>query len=193
MKLQAGHRGFTLVEMLMVVALIALVAGMSGGLYLGTYKQTLVKKAARDFELGAQYARLTAIEGQQTCTLRLDMATGAFAVTRQAAAEETEEPGEVVLRDVWFKPVEFEGEVEFEFVQVAAAGLESSGESGDVEDQRIIVFHPDGTSENAVVQIGDGKTHYTVTISAATGKTKVRFGTGENVVFATIDLDRQMY
>ena len=180
----------------MVVAVIALIAGMGGGIYLGTFKAALVKKAARDFELGAKYARMTAIETQRPCTLRLDLVNGAFVVTRQAdEADETDETetGEVILRDVWFKPVQFEGEVRFEAVQVASAGTDTFDMREEPEGQRTIIFRPDGTAENAIVRIGDGKTHYTIAITAATGKTKVEFGTGENIVFSTVDLDRQMY
>jgi len=180
----------------MVVAVITLIAGMGGGLYLGTYKATLVKKAARDFELGAKYARMTAIERQQPCTLKLDLVNGAFVVTRHA--EEADrmdeaESDELILRDVWFKPVRFEGEVKFEAVQVASAGTDTFDTQEEPEGQRTITFRPDGAAENAIVQIGDGKTHYTVAITAATGKTKVEFGTGENIVFSTVDLDIQMY
>ena len=196
MNRRSRNPGFTLIEILMVVAVIALIAGMGGGIYLGTYQATLVKKAARDFQLAAKYARMTAIERQRPCTLRLDLANHAFVVTRQAdEAEETEEneTGEMILRDVWFKPVEFGGEVKFEAVQVASAGTETFDTPEDPEGQRTIIFRPDGTAENAIVRIGDGKTHYTVAITAATGKTKVEFGTGENIVFSTIDLDKQMY
>jgi type II secretion system protein H len=190
------HPGFTLIEILTVVAVIALMASMGGGIYLGTYKATIVKKAARDFELGAKYARMTAIERQQPCTMRLDVANQAFVVTRQTPeADQTEEAetGEMILRDVWFKPVKFEGEVKFEAVQVASAATDTSDTRDEPEGQRSIIFRPDGTAENAIVQIGDGKTHYTVVIAAATGKTKVQFGTGEDIVFSTVDLDRQMY
>jgi len=42
-----------------------------------------------------------------------------------------------------------------------------------------------------VIQVGDGKTHYTVSISPATGKAKMFFGTAENVRIGTVDLDAQ--
>ncbi len=205
MNTHARNSGFTLIEILTVVVVIVLMASMGGGIYLGTYKATIVKKAARDFELGAKYARMTAIETQRPCTMRLDIVNQAFVVTRQTAqaaethevneTNETErnETGEIILRDVWFRPVKFEGEVKFEGVQVASAGMDASDTRDEPEGQRTIFFRPDGTAENAVVQVGDGKTHYTVIITAATGKTKVQFGTGEDIAFSTVDLDRQMY
>jgi hypothetical protein len=42
-----------------------------------------------------------------------------------------------------------------------------------------------------VVQIGDGRTHYTVSIAEATGKAKISYGELETAEIATIDLDAQ--
>ncbi len=52
--------GFTIVEMLVVVVIIALIASVGGGIYVGTYKRMLVEKAARDFVLAAKYATIPA-------------------------------------------------------------------------------------------------------------------------------------
>ncbi|MHC4464108.1 MAG: type II secretion system protein, partial [Planctomycetota bacterium] len=49
----AKRRGFTLAEMLMVVAIIVLLAGVGGGFYLGTYKRMVAEGAARDFWFAA--------------------------------------------------------------------------------------------------------------------------------------------
>jgi len=59
------------------------------------------------------------------------------------------------------------------------------------EDLPTIIFLPDGTAQSAVVQIGDEKTHYTVSINAATGKAKLVSGTVENVKVSTVDLDAE--
>ena len=55
----------------------------------------------------------------------------------------------------------------------------------------MITFSPDGTAHPAVIQIGDSKTHYAITISGATGKAKITFGTAENVMAGTVDLDAE--
>jgi hypothetical protein len=60
-----------------------------------------------------------------------------------------------------------------------------------IDEQRAIVFSPNGTAQSAIIQIGDGKNHYTVSICAATGKAKMHFGTAEKVEVSTIDLDRE--
>ena len=41
------RHGFTLAEMLAVVLLISLLAGLGGGIYVGTHRRMLVERAAR--------------------------------------------------------------------------------------------------------------------------------------------------
>jgi len=184
----ARRCGFTVAELLMVVVIITLVAGFGGGLYVGTHKKMLVEKAARDFLLTAKYARIMAIERQQPYEIQLDVADGGFWLATSEWDEETEAVEQMVVRDYYCKPVQFEGEVQFEDVQVTPIGMESSTES---EENQAIVFSPNGTAESAVIQIGDGKNHYTISIYAATGKAKMYFGTTENIEVGTIDLDAE--
>lgn len=184
----ARRCGFTIAELLMVVVIITLVAGLGGGLYVGTYKRMLVEKAARDFLLTAKYARIMAIERQYPYEIQLDVANNGFWLAASQWDEETEQAEQVIVRDYYCKPVQFEGEVQFEDIQVTPVGTEASTET---EEKQAIVFSPNGTAESAVIQIGDGKNHYTISIYAATGKAKMYFGTTENIEVGTIDLDAE--
>lgn len=179
--------GFTIAELLMVVIIISLIAGVGGGLYMGTYNSLLVKKAARDLVLTAKYARIMAIENQRPYEIRLDAANNGFSLTTTGWNEQTGQTEQTTVRDVYCKPVEFEGNVIFEDIQVAPVSSESAAPTD--EQQEVVVFSPNGTAQLAVVQIGDGKNHYTVTINAATGKATMYFGTAEEVNVNTIDLD----
>jgi len=178
--------GFTLVELLVVVAIIAIVSGLGVGLYRGTYKRILVEKAVRHFVLTAKYGRIMAIEKQRPYKIQLDEENAGFHLATTQWSEATEQTEEVVVRDYFCKPVEFEGDIKFEDVQIIPIGAETATED---EDKQAIVFLPDGTAQAVVIQIGDGETHYAVSISASTGKAKMYFGTVENVKFGTIDLD----
>ena len=186
--------GFTIVELLMVVVIISLVAGVGGGLYVGTYKRMLVEKAARDFLLTAKYARIMAIEKQTQYEILLDVANNGFLLTTTQLDEETGQTEQTVVKDSYCKPVEFEGDVKFEDVQITPTGLETT--TGD-SDEQAIVFLPNGTAQSVVIQIGDGKTHYTISINAATGRAKLYLGeiekvkTGTDVIVGAIDLDAQ--
>jgi hypothetical protein len=179
----------------MVVVIIALIGGVGGGLYVGTYKKILVEKAARDFVLSAKYARVMAIEKQKPYKLQLDAINGGFSLTTSQWNEQNEQLESVIVRDLYCRPVVFEGEVVFEDVRIAPVGAEETFESGwneQAEDEgNVITFSPNGSAQPAVIQIGDGKTHYAISISGATGKAKISFGTAENLAAGTVDLDAE--
>lgn len=188
-KVKAKRCGFTLAEMLVVVVIIGLLAGLGGGIYMGSYKRMLVEKAARDFVLTAQYARIMAIEKQRQYKIQLDIANNGFFLATTQLDEDTGQTEQMVVKDPFCRPVEFEGDVTFEDIQITPIGLETTTE--DDEQEQSIVFSPNGTAQSAVIQIGNGKTHYAVSIFAATGKVKIYFGTSENVDVGVIDLDAE--
>ena len=184
-----GGRGFTLVEMLMAVVLITLLASAAGGGYVGTVRKMRAKKAVRDFMVGAKYARIMAIEKQSRCRMQIDEAGGKFWLIMDEKVGEAGETEQVLLRDLFFKPVEFGGGVVFEGIVIEPLGTEQMLAGEDVNDILEIVFSPDGTAQSAVVQIGDGRNHYAASIAAGTGRVKVYEGTAEAVEAVSIDLD----
>ena len=188
-KVKTKRFGFTLAEVLVVVIVMSLLAGLGSGIYVGTHKRMLVEKAARDFVLTAQYARIMAIEKQRQYKIQLDAANNGFLLATTQLDEENGQTEQVIVQNSFCRPVEFEGEVRFEDIQITPIGLETTTE--DDEEEQAIVFSPNGTAQSTVIQIGDGKTHYTVSIFAATGKAKVYFGTSEDVEIGFIDLDAE--
>jgi type II secretory pathway pseudopilin PulG len=188
-KIDAERGGFTIAEILLVVIIVALVAGVGGGIWVGTYKKMLAEKAALGFVFAAKHARLTAIERQSPCMMELDTEENRFALVIYALDVETGRTEQVPLRDFYFKkPVEFAGDVEFEDIQITPIG---EREMAEADEEKTIVFSPDGTAQSAVIQMGDGRNHYTVSISAATGRAKMHFGTADEVETGTVDLDEE--
>jgi type II secretion system protein H len=182
--------GFTLVEMLVVVLMAVLLAGLGGGIWTGTYGKIQVEKAVRDFVLAAKYARITAIEEQSPCKLELDTENSRFVLAVYGLDPTTGQTEELSVADSYFaRVIEFDGDVEFEDVRVAAISRQAL-DRPDVA--QAILFLPNGTSQSAVVQIGDGKHHMTVSICAATGRAKVQPGTAENVSTGIVDLDERL-
>ena len=180
--------GFTLVEILAVVVLIVLISSVGGGIYVGTHRKALAEKSARDFLLAAQYARILAIERQSRCRLKLDAAENGFTLTIDEFNNDTKQTEQVIVRDLYFKPVQFAGKVKFESIRIETTDLEYGF---GAEGQNTITFSSDGTAQGAVVQIGDGENHYTARISASTGKAKIYAGTAKTVKSDTIDLDQE--
>ncbi len=185
----AEQRGFTIAEVLMVVIIIGLIAGSGTGLYVGTFKKMRVQQAAYDLLLTAQYGRIMAIEQSSRCTLMLDSTNGRFWLTRLEWDEENEEATEQIVKDPYCKPVELEGDIVFEDIQISLAGPEAEQEPED--EGNSIVFMPDGSAQTAAIQIGNGRNHYTVGISAATGRARLYLGTTEKVKETSIDLDME--
>ena len=181
------QQGFTIAEVLLVVLIIGLIAASGTGLYVGTYKKLRVQRAAHEFFLTAQYARIMAIERACRYTLQMDTTGQTFLLSTLQENEEGEAT-EQIVKDPFCKPVQFEGNVVFEDVQLMQMDTSTST---DDEDQQSIVFSPNGTAQMAVIQIGNGKTHYAISISAATGRAKIYYGTTENVKVTSTDLDQE--
>ena len=188
-KFNAKKRGFSLVEVLVVVVIIGLLGGLGGGLYVGTYKRLLVEKASRDFFLTAKYARIMAIEKQRQYKIVLDAANNRFYLATTQYDEEGGQAEQIIVSDSFCKPVTFNDEIRFEDIKITPISLITTDE--DDEEGQSIVFSGNGTAQTAVIQIGNGKNHYTITITAATGKAKVYEGIVENVEVGVIDLDAE--
>jgi hypothetical protein len=171
-----------------VVAIIAMVGGLGGGYCVGTYRRLIVEKTARQLLLTARYARIMAIEQQRPYELQLDPGNKGFMLTTTEMNPDSGQTEQIIVRDYYCRPVEFEGDVQFEDVQLAALTGEPS-EGTDLEQK--VVFLPNGSAESAVLQIGDGKSHYTVAVVAATGKATLYTGLVKDVRTASIDLDLQ--
>jgi len=180
---------FTLIELLVVVAIIAAVGSVGVGLYAGTLKRLQVERTARDFLLTARYARIMAIEKQREYKILIgNDQQGGFYLTTMQLNDATGQVEQTIVNDYYCKPVQFEGAVEFEDVQIVPTGSEQAEEA---QAEQTITFSPNGTAQAVVVQIGDGRTHYTVSIAEATGKAKISYGELENAEIGTIDLDAQ--
>jgi prepilin-type N-terminal cleavage/methylation domain-containing protein len=187
-KHQQSASGFTLAEILLVVAILGLVAGLGGSYSIGSYRRLVVEKTARQLLLTAKYARIMAIEQQRPYELQLDAGNRGFLLTTTAVHPETGEMERIIVKDFYCRPVEFEGEVKFEQVLLTSMmGEESEG----IGLEQKVIFLPNGSAESAVLQIGDGRTSYTVAIVAATGKATLYAGTAQEIETVSIDLDLQ--
>ena len=182
------RKGFTVAELLVVVLIISLITGAGAGLYVGTFKKLQVEKAAYDFFLTAKYARLMAVEEQKQYKMELNLTAKGFYLTTTQWDQENGQSQEQIIKNYYCKPVQMEGEVTFEAAEIVPNGWEAESDTDEVKS---ITFSPNGTAQSSVVQIGDGKTHYSISISPATGRAKMVFGTVENVKVSTTDLDAE--
>lgn len=184
--------GFTLVEIMVVVVVIGMIAGLGSRMYIGRYKSRLVEKAAKDLVLTGRYARMVAIERGRRCTLVLQKDARRFYLTVGELDEEAGTVTEVIIYDSYSKPVELTGDVNF--VDIVVRHGQTGGEqwvddeSEAAKEQRI-VFYPSGMADAAVVKLGNGKRNYTYIVSAGTGKVRLESGLLEEIPQEVVDLD----
>lgn len=171
-----------------MVAIIAMIGGLGGGYGVNSYRKLLVEKSARQFLLMARYARIVAIERQRPYELLLDPNNEGFFLTTVETDPRTGESQKVLVRDYFCRPVKFEGDVKFEDMRLLAYG---QGASEGLSLEGRILFYPSGAADSAIVQIGDGKTHYSIAIVAATGKATLHPGPIGEVRTGSVDLDAQ--
>ncbi|MBE0536111.1 MAG: hypothetical protein IH624_10620 [Phycisphaerae bacterium] len=185
----AAH-GFTLAEILVIVALLGLLATSSGNVAYSTYRRFQVEKAARQLYLAARYARIFAVERHMYCRLVLDKTNRRFFITAERADMQGVDGAARIIANSYTKPTELPGLVEFEQINVLS-GYATAAEG--ITDGAVITFYPDGTADMSAIQIGDGESHFAVYVLAATGKVQVQFGLASETPVDVVDLDMEGY
>jgi prepilin-type N-terminal cleavage/methylation domain-containing protein len=183
------HRdGFTLIELLVVIVIMTIMTGIGAGIFTGTNQKLQVQKAASSLLIMAQYARLSAVEQQTAYKLYLDKTNNEFYLATTHSDDQSQTGEETVINDSFCAPVTLDSGITIEDVRIISNDYDLGGSTNNMY---MIVFAPDGTSQLAVVQIGDKQTHYTLEVNEITGKSKLFPGTIETVKIDTIDLDEE--
>ena len=180
----AARRAFTFVELMVVTLLIALLAGSSIRGSVLTFRKMQVERAAREVYLSAQFARIQAIDSQRSAQVTLDPKTRSLTVMAGVRR------GQQLVRNAYSRPFQFAEEVNYERIDIMPT-RPSDTLAEDATLNTVITFRPDGSADAAVVQVGNGKTHWTVYISSATGSARAEPGVAkEQLATTVIDLDK---
>lgn len=179
------NRALTLIEMLVVIVLMSLLAGLGGGMYAGSYQRLLVEKAAKSLYVTARYARVAAIENQRPYHLQMDRENKAFWLVTIEQDPNTLEGVEQIVNNAFCRPGTLASGVDFEAIQIETIDTDDP----DALEQTALTFMPNGTAKTATIQVGNGKVRYSIGISSATGKATLVAGDALNIHDLTIDLD----
>jgi type II secretion system protein H len=163
---RAGAAGFTLLEILLVVAIAALVVGVVvpqltnlGGLEL--------KQAARRLAGAARYAGDQAAVRKATHRIVFDLEARRYQV--QYLDQDTWRPDPATLGGL----VQLPPEVRVVSVETRARGRKAAAADGEA----FVVFYPKGYAERATIQLGRGETSvYTVEVRAFDPRPRVHAG-----------------
>lgn len=177
-----SRRAFTFVELMVVTLLIALLAGSTIRGSVQTFRKMQVERAAREVYLSSQFARIQAVESQRSAHVTLDAKTQSIVVTAGK--------GRQLVRNAYSRPYQFAEGVTYERIDITPTRPPDMM-TDDETANTVITFRPDGSADGAVVQVGNGKTHWTVYISSATGAARAESGVAKEASpTMVIDLDK---
>lgn len=139
-----GHRGFTLVELLVALLIATLIISIIPPLFTGSIASTETRAAVRKLATGLRHARSQAIATQQQTTLTLDLEQRRFRTSGR--------PGEIALaRDL-------------------ALTLTTADSEVETQELGSIRFFPDGSSTGGRIKVGDGSRQFVLDVDWLTGR-----------------------
>lgn len=187
----ACARGFTMIELVAVMLIIALMAGLAGTRFLGTMDNLRLERRVRQVLMMCRFARIGAIEDAGDYRLMIDETLGRLFLMYDHMDEETGEIQEMIVSNSYVRPVELDEGLELSNVSVTPSRPDDGfGETPDFEEgQYLVVFRLDGTADNAVFQVSSSKKVYTLYIHAATGKALAKETEEIEPMADAIDLD----
>ena len=166
------HRsGFTLIEIILVVVIVAALSGIALPYFAGSLRGTQLRSAGRTIDRMAKYSRSMAIMREQTLTLVLNPGTMELFVGSQPAASTNQTDGELdqaVLKRLGYiegeDASETDGQLEKEIHRflpntLSVRDFEKEWTDEDYEDSDLLMvrFFPNGQCEWFKLELEDSK------------------------------------
>lgn len=143
----ASVRGFTLMELMLALAILAAAAGLALPRISGSIERMEMKAAARELLSTMRLARAKAIAGHEQTKVEFDLAAHTFHVS--GAGRKRDLP------------------------EAAKIDLFTTAEQVWGEDRGSILFYPDGSSSGGGVKISMGNVEYQVSVDWLTGRAAI--------------------
>ncbi len=180
---------FTLVEIMLVVVLIAIIAASSAGVYLGSHKAAVLKKASRDVMLAMNYAREMAIKNNCPCEIVFNTISGNYHLQTFSIDSITDEISMTIVKDHYFKPCLLPDGVIFADIQFDNT---VSGDTWEhIPGKYSVKYSPNGSCKCVVITIKDGRGAYSIVSKGITGIVKMERGISmfNSTMSGSLDLD----
>ena len=179
-----GERGFTLIEVLAVVVVIAVLATMTVPRLYGGMGQRRLNAAAARFLTSAHYARDFATTHRRACRLTMDPEKSRYGLLAQRSPHRR--PNEFgALRMGIGRPEDLGGGIRFGRIRVEPR----SRRSGVTQQRDCITFDPMGRADAAVVEITDGRRVVSILVPPHTARARLVHGPFHKLPNDRRDLD----
>jgi len=172
------RRGFTLLELLIVLLIVGMVAGLMAPAFSGGLVNMRLKAAAQRLAASLRYARSLAVAHKETVQVELDLDGNSYctmAAGRGLKREERSEDGEEQRkRGTFGREVRLPEGVSFKLVSVGDEALQ--------EGRAEISFYPKGNSSGGEVVLGNVRErYYKIRVESITGRVQVERLASEEV------------
>jgi len=156
------RRGFTLVEMLVVVAIISIMSMAIVAEMHGTFQDALLRSTSRELAGAFNLASSRAISVNRPHRIRLDRAAHRYFLERGTRGGSNFRPAQ----DVPGSSGTLDARISIQILQPGVnepddAGQEPSGDSGNGVDfpllhpEEAVTFYPDGTADSRQIELAD--------------------------------------
>lgn len=186
--------GFTVVELVVVIVVVTVLAGMIVPRLVGAGGAAQLQEAARRLVIAAGYARDFAAAHRRACRLVLEPgADGSprYDLTCQASPERDPNDYRPLRRGIG-KPQPLGEGVRFGKIRIDRQGWSAGaggGEAGRDDQPNGITFDPTGRADAAVVALTDGRRTISMLVSPSTGRARLVEGEVDELPNDRIDLD----
>ena len=184
------RQGFTIIEILLAITIIALGATLAGLAVYRNMDRTAMAGSVRRLRYVAQYARMLAAQHHRQCKLHLDLDDGSYWLTAHQSGiplgpeGQPPEPIEAeIVTSVYARPSKLPEKLRFTQVRVGSEKIRYRGRVA-------ICFKVDGTADPAYVQVSSADETMTVLIYPWTAKAVLRSGAVSELPCDMIDLDK---
>lgn len=146
---QLRHRAFTLIELMVVVVIIAILSGVIVAEMGGTFQDALLRSSSRQLISVFSVASSRAISLNRLLRVRIDRATGRYAVEKHARGDEF-----IPAEDISGGSGALDSRIS---VRIAEADEVERAATGSPErtPSNAINFYPDGTADGREIELRD--------------------------------------
>ena len=163
---RTGNKGFTLVELTVVLMIIAVAATMIVPQVLGSMTSVRLRESGRDLLVAARYAHDFATTRRRVCRLVIDAKQQTYHIEYQSDPQRQPNKFKSMTSGP-FKLTHLGKGVEFALVQIEPTRRPWAD---DGESAEVITFDPTGGADAAIIQIANGKRTCSLLIERSSGR-----------------------